>query len=61
VNPRQTYVCEGGPLAGKVGGVAPNVTTCYFGPRGAEVVYERSDRTNERGYVIFVHTPEHQS
>lgn len=47
---------EGGPANGTAGGVYPNVHTVYYGNKGEEQVYKRTDRADKKGRVIFAHT-----
>lgn len=46
---------EGGPANGTAGGTSPNVTVALYGHKGAEQLYERTERRDEKDRVIFVH------
>lgn len=46
---------EGGPANGTAGGASPNVQHVLYGAKGEEQLYDRTDRQDDKGRVVFVH------
>ena len=54
----QSYVLEGGSVR-RSGGIFPNVNTLFFGSKGEEEEYVRTNRSDSKGRVIFVFKKKH--
>jgi hypothetical protein len=44
---------EGGKANGTAGAASDNCKTIYYGPKGKEEIYVRTDRTDDQGRTIF--------